>query len=219
MEILSGIKLGLYKKEVQLDSIEWELAVGAILGDGNLRFVRKNRQANLIVDHGIGQKDYVLWKYRLMERWVMTPPKELYRVYHKNMARELTSVRFSTISHPEFTALYNLFYKEGVKTIPENISEILVSPFSLAVWFMDDGNKNHQAVFLNTQQFSVCGQKLLQECLLKNFNLHSKLNKHCVYNGKQFYRIRITTESTKVLYGLIKNFVIPSLQYKFPQSP
>lgn len=212
-------KLRLYKENLILSPTQKEFLVGTILGDGNLRFASRNRQANFIVDHGIKQKTYVFWKHEIMKNFVLTEPKELSRIYHKDKSIKLKSFRFSTISHPDFTSLYNLFYKNGVKIIPDNIKDILKSPFSFAIWFMDDGNKNHQAVFLNTQQFSKDEQRILRDCLYKNFGLETTLNKHWFYKGKQFYRIRISADSTKKLYSLIKDFLLPSMRYKFPLYP
>ena len=211
--------LRLYKENLILSPIQKEFLIGTILGDGNLRFVNKNREVSFIADHGINQKEYVFWKYEIMKNWVLTEPKELIRIYHKDKSRKLRSFRFSTISHPEFTSLYNLFYKNGVKIIPDNIKDILKSPFSLAVWLMDDGNKNHQAVFLNTQQFSKNEPEILRECLAHNFDLKTTINKHWVYNGKQLYRIRVDTKSTRKLYELVKDFLLPSMRYKFPLYP
>lgn len=209
----------LYKESLRLDPVQKNLIIGSLFGDGNLRFVSKNREATFIVDHGYKQKDYVLWKYDVMKDWVLTEPKVIERLYHKDPSRKLTSFRFSTISHPELTFWYNIFYKNGRKIIPENVAEILKLPLSLAVWFMDDGNKNKQAVFLNTQQFSIEEQELLRNCLFVNFGLETTINKHWVFNGKQLYRIRINTKSTKKLYAMIKDFVLPSMQYKFPLFP
>ena len=211
--------LKVYKESIHLSPIQKEFLIGTILGDGNLRFVSRNREASFITDHGENQKAYVFWKYEIMKNWVLTEPKELNRIYHKDKSRKLRSFRFSTISHPEFTSLYNLFYKNGVKIIPDNIKDILKSPFSLAVWLMDDGNKNHQAVFLNTQQFSKNEQEILRECIAHNFGLETTINKHWAYKGKQLYRIRVDTKSTKKLYELVKDFLLSSMRYKFPLYP
>ena len=212
-------ELKLYKMGAKINLYQKEFLIGTILGDGNLRFVGRNLEASLIIDHGLAQKDYVLWKYEIMKNWVLTEPKELNRAYHKDKSRTLKSLRFSTMSHHEFTSLYRTFYKDGVKIIPESIGELLTSPFSLAVWLMDDGNKNHQAVFLNTQQFSLQGQENLRKCLLDNFGLASTINKHWLFKGKQLYRIRIKTESTKRLFKMVKDFLLPSMRYKFPFFP
>ena len=212
-------KLQVYKESLALEPIQRDLIIGSLLGDGNIRFVARNREATFVVDHSVVQRDYVQWKYRLLRAWVLTEPKTVSRTYHKNRERQLTSFRFSTMSHPELTFWYNVFYRDGRKIIPANISEILVSPFSLAVWSMDDGNKNHQAVFLNTQQFSQEEQELLRACLKDNFGLETTLNKHWLFKGKQLYRIRVTTASTKRFCALVKEFLIPSMTYKFPLYP
>jgi hypothetical protein len=212
-------KLEVYKSLLKLSTKQKELLVGALLGDGNLRFVGRNHEASFVVDHSSVQKEYVFSKYKIMKEWVTTEPKQLTRIYHKDRNRQLTSFRFQTISHPELTTWYHIFYLNGKKIIPGNIKELLVSPFSLAIWFMDDGNKNHRAVFFNTQQFSREEQELLRACLKVNFGLETALNKHWVFNGKQLYRIRVNTKSTKRLYALIRDFVIPSMTYKLPLYP
>ena len=45
--------------------------------------------------------------------------------------------------------IYDLFVKEGVKTIPNNIADIL-SAQSLAFWCMDDGSISESGFYLNT---------------------------------------------------------------------
>ena len=44
---------------------------------------------------------------------------------------------------------------------------------------------------------------------LKSIGIDSNLNK-----DKKYFRIRITTESTKKLFSMIKKFIIPSMYYK-----
>ncbi len=219
MELASLQNLKSYKETLKLSSIQRDFLIGTILGDGNLRFMGRSTEASLTVDHSLRQRDYVLWKYQLMENLVLTEPKELNRIYHKDRSQTLKSLRFQTISHPEFTSLYNIFYRNGIKIIPLNIRNILRSPFSLAVWFMDDGNKNRNTVFLNTQQFGIAEQKVLMNCLKDNFELETTLNKHWLFKGKQFYRIRIVTKSMKRFYDLINDYLLTSMLYKIPFIP
>lgn len=219
METSPGKALREYKRSLKLNDFQKQLMVGSMLGDGNLRIVGRNREAHFTVDHSEHQQAYVLWKYEVMREWVTTPPKVLTRVYHKDTHRVLTSLRFQTISHEEFSLWYKIFYRGGVKIIPENIRNILTSPVSLAVWVMDDGNKNYQAVFLNTQQFEKHEQERLMACLRENFGLQCTLNKHWFYKGKQLYRIRVDTKSTRVLHQLIGSYVLSSMTYKIPFVP
>lgn len=219
MKVFSPIELKVYKSSLTLTEIQRNFIIGSLLGDGNLRFTAKHHEANFTVDHGEKQKEYVWWKYHLLKDWVLTEPKEVKRIYHKDRERILTSYRFFTISHKEFTSLYYLFYRDGIKIIPQHIDKILKDNFSLAVWLMDDGNKNSSSVFLNTQYFSEAEQELLRECLYLNFGLDTTLNKHWLFRGRQLYRIRFTAVATRKLYKLVKEFIIPSMKYKFPLYP
>jgi hypothetical protein len=49
-----------------------------------------------------------------------------------------------------------MFYLDGKKVVPSQISELLKTPLSLAVWFMDDGtvDKRRGSVLFETQSFS-----------------------------------------------------------------
>lgn len=221
MKITSSFlrELKIYKKSLLLKDKQKELIIGSMLGDGNLRITGGNREANFIVDHSLAQKEYVVWKYNIMKEWVLTQPKIVTRVYHKDNRKILNSLRFISISHSEFTNWYNIFYKNGKKIIPVNIDKILKSPLALAVWIMDDGNKNHNALVLNTQQFTMKEQRILVDCLKNNFGLEARINKHWMFNGKQLYRLRLTTVSTKTMYELVQKFIIPSMCYKFPLYP
>lgn len=81
---------------------------------------------------------------------------------------------------------------------------------------MDDGNKNHQALFLNTQSFSLKDQQRLVNALKESFGLRATINKHSKSKGKQLYRIRIDTESAKRLAKVIQRFILPEFKYKIP---
>lgn len=213
---MRGKVLQTYKDSLTITQQQTELLIGTVLGDGNMRIPGRNKNANLIISHGEAQKAYVFWKYQILKSLVITPPSKEERVFHKDKSRILTSYRFLTMCHPELTKLYKLFYENGKKVIPKNIENLLYYPFSLAVWVMDDGNKNHKALFLNTQNFSFEDQMRLIDCLKNNFGLEAKINKHSKSNGKQLYRLRLSTESTKKLSELIGKFILPELSYKLP---
>lgn len=196
---------------------EKDILIGSLLGDGCLRIIGRCRVPAFSVDHGEDQKDYVFWKYEKLKRWVATPPWREERIYHKDKNRKTFSWRFQTLSNSVFSDLYNTFYENRKKIIPENIGELLKSsPLTLAVWLMDDGNKNHQAVFLNTQSFSLSEQQKLCKVLYDIYGFHVTLNKHSKSNGVELYRIRIDTESTKRLKRVIGKYILPQFYYKIP---
>src|SRR3989344_8621942 len=188
---------------------ENDILIGSLLGDGCLRIMGRCKFPAFSVSHGESQKDYVLWKYEKLKRWIKTSPWREERIYHKDRSRKTFSWRFQTLSNEAFSDLYNTFYKNKKKIIPENIGELLKnSPLALAVWLMDDGNKNHKAVFLNTQSFSLSEQQKLCKALYDIYGFHATINRHSKSKGVELYRIRIDTESTRRLKSAIGKYIL-----------
>lgn len=196
---------------------EKDILIGSLLGDGCLRIIGRCKVPAFSVDHSEVQKDYVFWKYKKLKRWVATPPWREERIYHKDKSRKTFSWRFQTLSNSVFSDMYNTFYRNRKKIVPENIRGLLKnSPLVLAVWLMDDGNKNHQAVFLNTQSFSLTEQQKLCKALYDIYRFHVTINSHSESNGVELYRIRIDTESTHRLKNIIGKYILPQFYYKIP---
>ena len=200
-----------------LSKEEKDILIGSLLGDGCLRVMGKTKFPAFSVSHSEKQKDYVFWKYEKLKRWVRTPPWREERTYHRDRSRKTISWRFQTLTNEVFSELHNTFYPNGKKIIPENIYSLLKdSPLVLAVWLMDDGNKNHKAVFLNTQSFSFEEQQRLSVVLHDIYGFHVTVNSHSKSNGVQLYRIRIDTDSTKRLRTIVKSLILPQFYYKIP---
>ena len=176
------------------------LIIGTTLGDGYLRIIPRRKNAFLEVNHSSNQKDYVDWKYSVLRSIVKSEPK----LRNGNGFR--VAYRFYTRCLLEITDLFRYFYKDGKKIIPDNLE---INPFSLAVWYMDDGSRSGGSLYLNTQQFSIEDQVKLQNLLLSKFDIDSNLNK-----DKQYMRIRIKTADAKKFCNIIREFVHQSMRYK-----
>lgn len=176
------------------------LIIGTILGDGYLRIIPKRKNAFLEVNHSATQKDYVDWKYEVLQSIVKSGPKL------RNGNGNRIAYRFFTQCLPEITFLFNYFYKERKKIIPKDIK---IDRFSLAVWYMDDGSKSGCSIYLNTQQFSLEDQIKLQNILNFQFGIKSNLNKDKIYT-----RIRVVSKDAKKFCDLIREFVPESMRYK-----
>jgi len=201
----------------KLTKREKDIIVGSLLGDECMRILGGCKNPVFCVSHSKAEKNYVFWKYEQLKRFVNTPPWQESRVYHKDRSRRTFSWRFQTLSNVIFSDLYKIFYPAGEKIVPEKLVELLSnSPLSLAIWLMDDGNKNKNAVFINTQSFSFAQQQFLVKVLKKAFNLDATINKHSMSKGKQLYRIRISTASTRKLPKLVGRFILPEFRYKIP---
>ncbi len=183
-----------------LTATQHAILVGSLLGDGTLRRQGTRLNALFEVNHAFRSRAYVDWKYRQFQQYVLTPPK----FRHGNGKR--VAYRFTTQSLPVFTNYYEWFYGKGKKNIP---SDLQLDPLALAVWFMDDGTKSRSAVYFNTQQFSREEQEFLRHLLHRTFGIECNVNR-----DKRYYRLRITTESTRTLRQCIGSYVLPCFHYK-----
>ena len=174
--------------------------IGTLLGDGYMRIVPRRSNAFLEVNHSASQKYYVDWKYSVLRSIVKSGPK----LRDGNGNR--IAYRFFTRCLSEITDLYRKFYKDGKKIIP---SDLEINPFGLAVWFMDDGSRSGGSLYLNTQQFLIKDQIVLQKLLLDRFDINSSLNK-----DKKYMRIRIRTKDAIKFCNIIRQYVPISMQYK-----
>lgn len=186
-----------------LTFVQENVLIGTILGDGSLIENVGRKNYRLQIEQCIKQKEYVLWKYQIFKEWTVGEPK----IQEKNC-----SWRFRTISHPVFNEFRNLFYRDKVKIIPENIEVILKNPISLAVWFMDDGLRRGKNAFsVCVHSFKSDEIKKLQDCLYKNFGLLT--NKHWDGKGAQLY---FPVSQKDNLRQILDAFILPEFRYKFP---
>ena len=188
-----------------LNQVQQSILIGSLLGDGTLRKASGKLNALFEVNHAIKQKDYVDWKYEQLKSYVLTGPKA-----RKGNGMRI-AYRFTTRSLPEFTEFYSKFYNQNHKIIPDGLE---LDSLALAVWFMDDGSKSRNAVYLNTQQFDLADQLKLLIFLKKRFNLAAALNKDKIY-----YRIRINTQSTKDFKDIVRAHMLPIFLYKLGDDP
>lgn len=183
-----------------LTSIQKSIITGSILGDGSLRRAQGRINALLEINHSFASKDYVDWKYEHLKNLVRTPPKRR----KGNEGR--IAYRFTTQSLSVITRFYERFYQDGKKIIPKDLN---LDPLVMAVWFMDDGNKTYNALYLNTQQFDLDDQQKLLNQLFDQWKIEVTLNKDKIY-----HRIRIKTDSTPRFKKIIQHFVLPMFYYK-----
>ena len=188
-----------------LSSIQHAILVGTILGDGTLRRQGTRTNALLEVNHAYRYKDYVDWKWQHFREYNLSQPKSR----HGKGTR--IAYRFTTRSLPVFTAYYEWFYGNRKKFVPLDLT---LDPLSLAVWYMDDGTKIRSAFYLNTQQFTILEQQFLQKILLETFGLTSALNR-----DKQYFRIRISTESSRRMQEIVEPHILPCFKYKLTYDP
>ena len=104
--------------------------------------------------------------YELFKDFCHSGPKIITRAPDKRTGKVYSTIYFLTRSLPCFNELYNLFYVNGVKVVPQNIAE-LITPLGLAFWICDDGcfQKSHNIVILCTDSFPLEQVTLLIDVL------------------------------------------------------
>ncbi len=188
-----------------LTQLQRSVIIGSLLGDGYLRIVPGRKNAFLEINHSWSAKEYVDWKFDLLKSICRSGPKK------RNGNGNRVAYRFTTRQHPEITDLYNQFYQEKKKRIPQDIS---LDPMVLAIWFMDDGSRcGEDNLYLNTQQFSLEEQNMFR-AKLKELGIDSTLNKDKIY-----WRVRIAKGSMDRFYKIIQGHTAPSMEYKLSYNP
>jgi hypothetical protein len=183
----------------KLTKTQRELLIGSLLGDGHLRPHRDKVVFEFL--QSAKRKFYVQWKHEVLGDLACP------QIYHNVGEREY--YKLATKTHPELTELYNLFYKGGTKSVPEKISKFL-TPFAIAVWYMDDGSRSKDAAYFNTQGFTAEEQLLLIKAL-RRFYIIANLNK----DGK-YLRLRLLQRCNKRFLELIGSHVLKEFAYKLP---
>lgn len=151
-----------------------QILIGNILGDVYRRRFSEKANVRIIFRQGYINASYLLHLYNLFQEFVLTPPS-VSTVTDKNTGKIRYNLSFATLALPCFNELYESFYLEGKKIIPNNISDLLTE-VSLAYWIMDDGSFTGSGLKLYTNAFSLEELNLLVEALDKNFSIKASVN-------------------------------------------
>ena len=201
---------------MELTNIEHNIILGTLLGDGFLQ--KRSKKARLRITHSIKQQEYVDWKYsklrRLCER--TKPPCSVHQQFG-------ICYYFSTQSERILLKYYDLFYYQGRKTITFQLLDFIKDPLSLAIWWLDDGNvrTDCSAGRLATQGYTLEEQKILQQLLLKNFQIQSNIVRHSKTKKQYYLYIPSKNKNFAYLANLITPYIsqIPSMKYKLGKNP
>lgn len=194
---------------MEITARQQAIIIGSILGDGNLE--QKYRGTRLQLKQAETKQEYIFWLYNELSSLCKSSPKQ-----RKDNGQWYVSTR----SLREITSIHQCFYENGVKFVPENISEILRDPLSLAIWFMDDGSldwrvHDHYAFRLSTNCFTAIDHERLIHTLQHNFAVHATFQKTTM-RGKIYLRIHIGCEGQDTFVQLIRPYILGCFQYKLP---
>lgn len=197
--------------------------IGMVLGDGSLTKRWKNGEAYFQMSHAENQYDYLLWKQTILNNITNSTVHPTKKIIN---GKECNGFHLGTMRHPFFTKLYYRFYHNSRKVVDEYLVK-KINSLALAIWYMDDGGFGHDkarpqnevSYYLNTNCFDYANQLLLKKSLKINFDLDWNLNKAEKANdGTYHYRLRLARHSNDKFIDIIKNLLVPCMQYKIIDS-
>lgn len=196
-----------------MDYLLTQVLTGTILGDGHLIPLNKKGESQLLIKHDDKALTYIKW---LSKRFSCIGVNKINKVtmsgYHQHY--------FSTKQNLEIGNYRKMFYPNGIKIVPLNIGKLITHPIALAVWYMDDGSvdfreKYHKNATLATFGFGFEGCELLSRMMKTNFSLSVSVHKSTM-RSKEYYRLYIKSESMKIFFDLIRQYMLPCYNYKIP---
>lgn len=188
---------------------------GMLLGDGGLSLSGK-RSINyrLYYAHSEKQSEYALWKKAILDQ-IGSVETNIYKYEHP--IKKHKSIRITTNARRYFTKLAKFFYDNNRKILNKNILNRL-GILGLAIWYMDDGSMQRRGTsrrcYLHTQNFNYEENVIIKTWFEDNYGIYPKIQTEKKRNGNIYYLLVFNSENCDKLINLIKNIVIPSMQYK-----
>lgn len=189
-----------------LNNRDIAIIIGILLGDGNIyKSKDKTKSSCFTTVHSSTQKLYSIHIATVLQHLnsrlhyckSKTPDKRNNKFYESYIVR-LKPSQF-------FDELYDIFYVDGIKIIPNYIYNFYTEE-SLAYQYMDDGSKICGTYKIATNCFSITDLQKFQYFLLTKFNLKTTIHSdHGIY---------IRKESAERFKSLISPYIIDSMKYK-----
>jgi hypothetical protein len=107
-----------------------------------------------------------------------------------------------------FSEWHQQFYEGRRKIVPENIAELL-TPLSMAIWFMDDGGADYAGLTFQTHSFALEEVEHLVVTLAERFEVRATIRAN---KGK--WTIYIPASGVGSLRSVIESHMLPELRYK-----
>jgi ubiquinol-cytochrome c reductase cytochrome b subunit len=203
---LKGInRIGPHNKEII------SIIFGSLLGDahGEKKLLGKGTRFNFFQE-AVHIK-YILFLHKLLSELGYCNSKLpiiITRLGNKGKLKKV--VKFSTWTYTSFNWIYDLWYNNNIKHVPECIDQYL-TPLALAIWIMIDGAKVSKGLILNINSFSYNDCLLLIKALNNNFNIKASIQSA---GTKDKYIIYIWKESMTNLINIVSPYIIPEMKYK-----
>lgn len=209
-----------------LTQLQQDLIVGTLLGDGSFQTGSHGLRWRYRAYHALAVKPYCETKYVILAPFCSSPLAE--RDYFDSRTQKTYySVFFNTKQSDLFSPLALKFYTynevsgQWVKDVPMDISTLLTAR-ALAYLYQDDGSvkwRGHsKAVRICTESFTKEGVERLRDAIQLLFKIETRLvNQYRIRGGVKTlmgYRLYIPESSAQAFCNLIREYVVPSMEFK-----
>lgn len=184
---------------------------GSLLGDGHAEKRLKGVGTRISFFQEASHVDYLLYLHKFLSQLGYCNDKVpviTTRLGVKGKVRKI--IRFHTWTYTSFNWVYDLWYENNIKRVPECIGKYL-TPLALAIWIMDDGSKVGNSLKLCTNSFSYNECLILIKALNDNFNIKATIQ---ATGAKDQYIIFVWKQSMTNLRKIVSPYIIPSMKYK-----
>lgn len=211
------------KVDISLTKDVLDVLVGSLLGDGSLRYNKKDKtgrnkgNTNCSFAITLKSKEYIFYLWKLLG--VLCTQTEPRPWPNPSSGLEIKQYTFSSRSVPVLSEIYEKWYKwddlsqRYIKKVPLDIKDLL-NEKGLAIWIMDDGFKVNNGVGLATESFTEEEVDRLKFILESKFGLLVTKNPRKTKSDLKRFRLFISAKSRKKLHSLVLPFFIPNMLYK-----
>lgn len=203
-ELKVGDKVLYIHDDMTLSFLQEQILTGLLLGDGNY----SKCQRCIEFSHTEDKEEYIDWILKSLGR--VGGNKQKVRI--SGYGSRILPAR--TISCFEIEKFTSLFFKDDKKYIPK---ELLLSPISLAVIYMDDGSlqKNKNCKERGTIAFNDYDEESVDNFLKA---LKTQLNIEGVKFYSKGWNVRINTRDFEKMQMLISPYICQCMKYKISEK-
>ena len=191
--IAKKLNLAIDNIPIILSDTQIEVLNGALLGDGHLTHIDKNR--NSCLSYTSKSKQHVKYVMDYFTDYITNEGLAYRQVYDKRTLKVYENYKFRTQMNETLTIIRNKWYINRIKIIP---TDLILTPLTCLIWYIGDG------------------------CLMKNKN-YIKLSTHCftydelqniiIPQLKQFDAKLSLTDKTQYYVYIPRKFVKNFLKY------
>lgn len=199
----------LFRPVNKMSFVQEQIVIGCLLGDGCLDVWDNNLNKRYTTCHSIKQEEYIDLQKKIFLNFNPKISKQK-SGYGSDMRRIITKS-----SYP-FSKIANICYENGKKRICDNWLNLL-TPISLASWFMDDGSrssngKQRDRVRFATNSFSEKEIDLIIDFFIKRYEF--KCHK---LKTKKGIELTLDSDSSEMFFHIVQPYIINCMKYKLPE--